>query len=125
MRNYAQFYAICNKNGFTKEEVVHQFTNGLTNSLTALTDVEFKALMLWLQRFNTIPPGNEIRRKLFALAKQMNRGNTAQIRQHLDNWCRQQKYKKPLMLHSVAELGVICTIYEQKVYGDYLKDLNK
>lgn len=126
MRNYPQFFAICNKNGFTKEEVILQYTEGKKDSLKDLADVEYYGMMRWLEKFNTMPPGNEIRRKMIALAKKMNRGNdTKQILQHLDGWCRKQKFKKPLMLHTVAELGVVCTIYEDKVYGDYLRDLNK
>ncbi|MFD2874060.1 hypothetical protein ACFS5N_16375 [Mucilaginibacter ximonensis] len=126
MRSYKEFYAICNKNGFTKEEVVLQFTDQRTNSLTALNDDEFRRLMVWMQQFNKIPPGNEIRRKMFMITKQMYAGKTnKELAQILDGWCRKQKYKKPLMLHNVAELGVICTIYEDKVLGDFLTNLNK
>jgi len=126
MRNYPQFFAICNKNGFTKQEVIKQYTEGKKKSMRELTDIEFYGMMNWLQQFNTIPPGDAIRKKMIALAKQMKRGNTVKaILEHLDDWCRDQKYKKPLMLHTIAELGVICTIYEEKVYCDYMRDLNK
>jgi hypothetical protein len=60
------------------------------------------------------------------LTKQMHQGKSdKELNRILDGWCRKQKYKKALMLHNVTELGVICTIYEQKVFKDYLTHLNK
>jgi len=126
MRNYSQFFAILKKIGRDKEDVVDEFTEGRTESLSALTDGEFKEMMTRLAKFNTPPLGNDQRRKIIALAKNMRWGkNTRESLIEIDKWLLNQKYQKPLMQLDLQQLGVMVTVLEQKVYPDYLKGLNK
>jgi hypothetical protein len=126
MNKYSQLFAILKKNDLTKEEVVEWFTDGRTTSLTALSDGQYKELLRRLQGHNGVPPGDQQRKKLIGIAKSMNWGtNTKAILKRLDDWCLNQKYKKKLMAHNQAELGLLVTIFETKVYPDYLRALNK
>lgn len=126
MNKYSQLFAILKKNDLTKEEVVAWFTKGRTESLTALSDGEYKELLRSLQGNNGLPPGDQARKKMIAIAKSMNWGNnTKAILAELDKWCLNQKFKKKLMALNVSELGVLVTIFETKVYPDYLSALNK
>jgi hypothetical protein len=125
-RDYKQFFAIIKKHDLQKEEVVLEFTQGRTNSLSALTDNEYNELMRRAARFNPIPPGDQQRKKMIALAKQMYPGrSTKQLIEILDGWCLKQKYAKPLMGLDLQQLGVMVTIYETKVLTDFLSNLNK
>lgn len=126
MNKYSQLFAILKKNDLTKEEAVSWFTNGRTTSLTALTDAEYRELIRRMQGYNVPPPGDKARKKLIAIARSMSWGkNTAEILSRLDIWCQAQKYKKTLMAHTEAELGMLVTIFETKVYHDFLSALNK
>ena len=125
-RNYGQFYAIVNKIGIAKEDIISGFTKGRTDSLTALSDIEYYELLKEMQKFNTVPPGDQIRKKMISLAKQMNWGKTTkEILREIDKWLLKQKFQKPLMQLDVPQLGLMLAVFEQKVYPDYLKALNK
>jgi hypothetical protein len=125
-RDYGQFYAIINKMGITKQEIVKEFTNGRTDSLTALSDSEWREVSDWLRIHNKIPPGDLARKKMISIAKSMNWGeNAKEIVPRLDAWLLKQKFAKPLMQLDVPQLSLMLTIFEQRVYADYLKDLNK
>lgn len=126
MSKYSQFFTIINKIGLTKEEAVMEFTNGRTDSLTSLNDSEFKELMRKLSTLNTPPPGDIMRKKMIGIAKSMHWGNnTKEILLRIDDWCIKQKFRKKLMQLDLAELSTMLTIFEQKVYNDYLSALNK
>lgn len=133
MRDYKQFFAICKKHGFDYKDKVAEFTNGRTDSLKALTDGEFKELSIRMAHLNAparqvfkVKPGDKQRKKMISLASQMRWGpEIAQIIGRLDAWCLKQKFKKPLMKHSENELNLLLAIFEQRVYSDYLTDLNK
>lgn len=125
-RDYSQFYAVINKMGITKQEIVKEFTNGRTDSLTALTDSEYREVLDWLMIHNKIPPGDLMRKKMISIAKSMNWGkNAKEIVPRLDGWLIKQKFQKQLMQLDVPQLTLMLTIFEQKVYADYLTDLNK
>jgi hypothetical protein len=125
-RDYKRLFAIFIRLGLEKEEVVYQFTNGEHGSLTKLTDAEFAELERRAVRLNVLPPGNDQRRKFISLARSMNWGtNTASILRRIDGWLIKQKYQLPLMKLDVPQLNTMLTIFEQKVYADYLKALNK
>lgn len=126
MRDYKPFFAIIKKMGIDKEEVVSDFTNGRTKSLRELTDKEFTDLMRRLQEYNTLPPGDTIRKKMISLAKQMQWGTTTpEIIARLNGWLVKQKFKKPLMQLDVPQLALMLAVFEQRVYADYLTGLNK
>lgn len=140
-RNYPQFFAICRAHGIEKEEIVNQVSEGRTSSLRALTDKEWNQMMYELtanqvlQKAWSPKPGDIQRKKMISIARQMNwnmstnrpiqdKGH-AMIMYRLDTWCLQQKYKKPLMAHTVQELNILVSIFEEKVFKSYLTDLNK
>jgi len=126
MRNYKQFYAICNKHDLTKEEVVLEFTKERTDKLSELSEGEFAELMRRMARMNTLPPGDLQRKKMISLARQMQWGKTTQdILTRINGWLLKQKYQRPLMQLNVPELNVMLTIFETKVFKDYMEGLNK
>lgn len=129
-RNYKQVYAILKSIGLTKEEMVLEFTEGKSDSLSSLTDREFKELTIRLRQFQPIPngwkpkAGDAQRKKMIGLARSMHWGkDTIAIMERLDDWCLKQKFKKKLNDHTVSELGTILTIFENKVYTGYLNGL--
>jgi hypothetical protein len=125
-RNYSQVLAVIKRIKRDKEEFVYEFTNGKTTSLRALTDREYNDLWAVLEPFNTPPPGDLMRKKMISIAKQMNWGsNTKQIIERLDGWCLKQKFQKKLNQLDVPQLTTMLTVFESKVYVDYLKALNK
>ncbi|WP_367867879.1 hypothetical protein [Pedobacter sp. WC2423] len=76
-------------------------------------------------RRNYVPkPGDKQRKKMIALARLMNYGDMKTIYARLDNWARDQKFKKGWMAHNPAELDLLVAIFEQKVYTHYLTTLN-
>lgn len=134
-RNYKQLFAICKAQGFDYKDKVAEISQGRTDSLKMLTDGEYKELMIRLVRLNEptrklaakadFKPGDKMRKKMISLAAQMKWGEKmSDILTRLDKWCLDQKYKKPLMQHNEAELSLLVTIFEQRVYADYLKYLN-
>ncbi len=132
MRNYAQLFAICKAQGFDYKDKVAEITNGRTDSLKALTDAEYREMMLQLNKHNAhlrqtknfeIKPGDKQRKKMIALAKNMGYSNAVDA---LNNWCMQYgKYAKPLMQHTENELNHVLSVYENEVYSSYLANLNK
>lgn len=132
MSKYKQVFAFCKKHGLEYRDVVSEFTNGRTDSLRALTDGEYLHLCISLNKAAPASwqpkPGDKIRKKMIALAKQMQWGmvgDNFHLLAKLDAWCLRQKYNKRLNDLSVEELGVMATIFETKVYADYLKGFNK
>jgi hypothetical protein len=114
------------KNDLNYKDVVKDFTDNRTDSLSSLTDQEFAQLMTRLDPYNRVPPGDQQRKKLIGIASLMKWGDTIeQIRLALDGWLLKQKYRKPLMQLTPQELNVMVTIFETKVYPDYLRSLNK
>lgn len=132
-RNYSQLFAICKKHGFDYKDKVAEFTNGRTDSLKSLTDGEYREMMLRLSRLNEparkefVPkPGDQMRKKMLSICSKMHpTENTEQLLKRLNDWCLKQTYKKPLMKHDVGELSLLVTLYEQKVYADFLTGYNR
>ena len=129
-RNYKQVYAILKDIGLSKEEAVLDFTDGRSDSLSSLDDGDFQEFMARLRYFQPIPSGwqpkagDAQRKKMIGIARSMHWGkNTAEIVSRLDDWCLKQKFKKKLNDHTVAELGTLVTIFENKVYTGYLKNI--
>lgn len=126
MRDYKRFFGILKQHNLDKEEVVYNFTGGEHASLSRLTDAEFAELMRRTVRLNVLPPGNTQRRKFISLTRQMHpHDDTKAILRRIDGWLVKQKYQRPLMALSVAELNTMLYIYESKVYVGYLKALNR
>lgn len=126
---------MCKALDITKEEAVHEFTDGRTKSCRELSDWEFNELFAKLVSLQSsvrkIPddwepkPGDSQRKKLIALAKSMHIGKpTSLILDVLDDFCIRQKGKKMNDL-SEAELGEVLTIYETKVYTSHLKGVQR
>lgn len=136
-RNYPQFFAITKAFDLDKDELVQEVSGGRTASLRALTDKEWLSLMSQLQSMQdhkefTPPPGDVQRKKMISIARQMNwhrkEGQDMGIPHlvnRLDEWCQKQKFKKPLMKHTIQELNILLSIFEEKVFASYLIDLNK
>ncbi|MGY0034427.1 hypothetical protein [Pedobacter sp. NJ-S-72] len=110
---------------------MYEFTKGKTMSLRALSELEYAQMMKLLIdlnepfRRNYVPkPGDKQRKKMIALARLMNYGDMKTIYARLDNWSRDQKFKKGWMSHNPAELDLLVAIFEQKVYTHYLTTLN-
>ena len=131
-RNYSDFFAICKRHGWDYKEKVVEFTNGATESLSSLSDGEYRELLLLAKRFSPIPEdweppeGDEQRKKTIAIARDMRwdvRGKEAMM-QRIDNWClTQTKYKKPLNKLSIDELNKVLHIFEHEVKPSFLKGL--
>ncbi|MDO9554551.1 hypothetical protein [Rhodonellum sp.] len=140
-RDYKQFYAILKTTGMEKEEAVMIATEGRTESLRAMTDVEYSDMISKLQVQKSSgkswapKPGDMQRKKMISIARQMNwhlstnrpiqDKGIQMIMYRLDGWCLAQKFKKSLMQHTEQELNVLVSIFEEKVFKSYLKDLNK
>jgi hypothetical protein len=136
-RNYPQFFAITRQFGMDKEEIAMATSGGRTASLKELTDEEWAEIMEQLTAIQkrkkwTPPPGDIQRKKMISIARQMNwhlvdgqDKGFGRIVDRLDGWCLKQKFKKRLMQHSVQELNVLVSIFEEKVYKSYLEGLNK
>lgn len=132
-RNYSQLFAICKKHGFDYKDKVAEFTNGRTDSLKALTDGEYREMMLRLSRLNEparkefVPkPGDQMRKKMLSICSKMHpTESTDQLLKRLNDWCLKQTFKKPLMKHAKEELALLVTIYEEKVYADFLTGYNR
>lgn len=136
-RNYPQFFAIIKQFEMDKEEVVQAFSLGRQSSLRGLTDQEWSTMMEHLTAMQkgqdwTPSPGDVQRKKMISLGRQMNwhmehgkdKGNKL-IVARLDGWAQRQKFKKHLMQHTVQELNVLVSIFEEKVFKSYLEDLNE
>jgi hypothetical protein len=142
-RNYPQFFTLIRQFRMDKEEVALASSGGRTASLRSLTDQEWSEIMEQLtamQKGNkwNPPAGDVQRKKMISIARQMNwhltpgpspqgegRSEIQIIMERLDGWCLKQKFKKELMKHTVQELNVLVSIFEEKVYKSYLEDLNK
>ena len=139
-RNYPQFFAITKAFDLDKEELAQEVSKGRTASLKALTDKEWLSLMSQIQSLQdkkdfTPPPGDVQRKKMISIAYQMNWNMSTNrpiqdkglpmIMYRLDKWAQDQKFKKPLMKHTVQELNILLSIFEEKVFTSYLTDLNK
>lgn len=133
-RNYSDLFGICKERGLNYKDLVYAFTEQRTDSLSALTDQEYDKLLLQLKRLNKSTkkagkkkPGDPQRKKMIRLALTMHwgGGDMKNAIDEIDIWCRKQKFKKGFMGHSLPEYDLLVTIFEQKVYGDYLRDLNK
>ncbi|MGY3054363.1 hypothetical protein ACVWYG_002570 [Pedobacter sp. UYEF25] len=139
-RNYAQLFAICKKHGLDYKDKVFEFTDGRTDSLKALTDGEYRELMIRMQLLNpshppnpqrgnglafTPKPGDKQRKSFIGIASQMRWGkDTKELIAAIDVWCLAQKYKKPLNSLDVKELNTLLYIFETKVLADYYLKLN-
>ena len=129
-RIYGQLFAILKKLGLDYKDIVAEFTNGRTESLSSLSDGEYKELLLRMQRYNPAnDPANKMRRKIISIARQMrwtksHNGGEIVDMQRLDNWCiKYGKYNKSLNKHTLQELTVLVTVFEEGVYKSYLKGL--
>lgn len=131
-RNYGQFFAICKAHGFDYKDKVYEFTDGHTESLSSLSDLEYTQMMKMLIDLNEPfrkgfepKPGDKERKKMIALALLMNWGDIKTVVARIDAWSRKQKFKKGWMQHNPAEISLLVTIFEQRVYPDYLTGLNQ
>lgn len=133
-RDYKQFFAICKKHGFDYKEKVAEFTEGRTDSLTALTDGEYKEMMVRLTRLNEpmrkgfIPkPGDAQRKKIIGIARDMRwdaRGDAIMMHRIDEFMLNRTKYRKKLNDLTVDELNKVCFIFENEVKSSFLKGLN-
>lgn len=134
-RNYKQFFAICKAHGFDYKDKVAEFTEGRTESLTDLSDGEYKEMMLRLVRLNephrkqfTPPSGDAQRKKIIAVARDMRwdvRGKEVMMQRIDDFMLNRTKYRKKLNELTVDELNKVCYIFENEVKSSFLKGLNK
>lgn len=130
-RNYSTLFAICKAIGRDKDDVVLEFTDGRTGSLTELSDGEYRELMIRLRRLQPTPkawepkPGDAQRKKMIGIARSMQWGrSTMEVIGRLDEWCIKSFGAKMNDL-DLATLGKAVTIFESKVYTGYLKGLKK
>ena len=131
---YSDFHAICKQHGLNYKDKVFEFTEGRTESLSSLSDTEYAELLKRMQSLNRtgsgnfkIKPGDKQRKKIIRLALTMHwgGGDMKTALGEIDEWCKKQKFKKGFMNHTPAEYDLLVAIFEQKVYGDYFRDLNK
>jgi hypothetical protein len=134
-RTYGQLFAILKKLGLDYKDIVAEFTNGRTESLSSLSDGEYKELLLRMQRYNKYDPNepaNRKRRKIIAIARQMrwvkpspnsNNDLVADMKR-IDDWCiKYGKFHKKLNDHTVDELNILVTIFEKSLLS-YLSSLH-
>lgn len=126
-RNYKELFAICKAAGLDYKDAVLNFTEGRTDSLRALSDGEYRELMLQVRKWQParrpvdIAPGDAQRKKMIAIAGKMYWGtNTLEIVGKLNEWCRNQ-YGKELNELDVPTLNKAVWVLENKVQKDYLK----
>jgi hypothetical protein len=129
-RNYKPLFAALKKIGKDYKEAVYEFTDGRTESPKDLSDGELKELVIRVNQLKpgdfTPKPGDQQRKKFISIAGKMNWGNTTRaIVDRLDHWCLKQKYRKKLNDLTVAELNVLLTVFESKVYTQYLTAIHK
>ncbi|HMI03068.1 MAG TPA: hypothetical protein VK541_11335 [Pedobacter sp.] len=131
---YDDLFAICNENGLDYKAVVLDFTKGRTDSLSSLSDIAYSTLLNRLKTLNKSSnkkfvkkPGDLQRKKMIRLALTMHwgGGDMKTAIKELDEWCKKQKFKKGFMHHTAGEYDLLVTIFEQRVYADYYRDLNK
>lgn len=131
---YSDLFGICKQYGLSYKDIVLQFTDGRTDSLSSLTEQEYDDLIDQLKKLNKTAkkdfkkkPGDPQRKKIISLALIMHwgGGDMKEAIKEIDKWCRKQKFKKGFMQHNEQEYGLLVAIFEQKVYGDFLRDLNK
>lgn len=140
IRDYRRLHAICRTHGFDYKDKVYEFTRGRTESLSSLSDKEYQELLLQLIRLNAPAraaynkqneikpkPGDKMRKAMIDMAHDMNWGNgdIERIKIELSDWCLKQKYKKPFMAHSPDEYALLVTIFRNKVYSNFFRDLHK
>jgi len=133
-RDYRSFFAFCKMAGRDYKEVVLEFTEGRTDSLRELGDREYLELLIVAKGFNKVPvswkpaPGDAQRKKMIALAKQMNWGNGDRnvLLIEIDEWLlKQPKFAARLNALSLDQLGRALYVFEHKVFADFMKGLNK
>lgn len=128
MRDYKQFFAICKAVGVEYKDAVLDFTEGRTDSLRALSDGEFRELMIRARAWQPVKktafvptPGDAQRKKMIAIAGKMHWGaSTLEIVGRLNEWCHSQ-YGKELNELDVPMLNKAVWVLENKVQVDYLK----
>lgn len=135
MRDYKKFFAICKAHGFDYKDKIAEFTSGRTDSLKALSDGEYKEMMIRLNGLNSfnrkhfIPkPGDRQRKMIIGIARDMrwDRHGKDQMMQQIDEFMlTRTRYKKRLNELSVDELNKVCFIFENEVKTSYLKGLNR
>lgn len=128
-RDYKTFFAICKAIGREKEDVVFEFTKGESSSLKSLNEGEYKELMVQLRKLQpapeawTPPAGDIQRKKMIGLAKSMHWGrDNIEIIRRLDEWCL-KTYKIKMNDMDIATIGKAVTVFERKVYPNYLEGL--
>ncbi|ADY51533.1 hypothetical protein Pedsa_0961 [Pseudopedobacter saltans DSM 12145] len=129
-RTYTTIFAICKAHQLDYKDVVREYTGGETDSLRSLTDYQVENLEARLKALSKgdfkPKPGDAQRKKFISLAGKMRWGTTTlQIVKALDNWCLKQKYRKKLNDLNEAELNVLLTVFEAKVYSQYLSGIHK
>jgi hypothetical protein len=128
-RNYPEFFAICKAVGKDYKEAVMEFTDGRTDSLRALSDDEYHELYIRARKWqpvkkpDVVTPGDAQRKKLIAIAGNMQWGtNTMEVVGKLNAFL-QEKYSKELNEFDEVELNRIVWVFENKIKKDYLKKI--
>lgn len=128
-RDYGQFFAICKVVGREKEDVILEFTQGRTASLSSLNDEDWKELMRLIRKWKiskapiSISDGDPQRKKMIAIAGKMHWGeNIIEILERLNLWCKSQ-YGKGLNELDVPTLNRAVWVMANKIYKEYLNKL--
>ena len=119
-----RFFATIKKLGIDRADVAHQFSQGRTASVMALTDDELARAVQVLQPQSPKAKGDRMRKKIISMAHELGwrnaegRADMARI----NRWCEQYGYlHKPLNAYQLHELPHLVTCFEEM----YLKHLRK
>lgn len=112
-----------------KQQFAWQYSDGKTESTSALTLMQYKQLIADLQKqVNTSDAANTMRRKVISRAHEMSwtvrvdAKNKADMKR-INDWCVKFSYlHKPLNEYTENELPKLVTQFDN-VYYDYLKKL--
>jgi hypothetical protein len=115
-----------------KADLVAGFTNGRTEHSSEMTTVEVIDLIKYLkaqkkgeiQAEKRIGKEEKMRRKIIAIAHQMGWKKQGKAdMERINNWCLQQFGKKPLNGYTLKELTKLISIFENKVYKQFLQGI--
>lgn len=128
--SYNQFFALKTKvesaHGIEldRKELISEFSNGQIDSLTGLSDNEFKKFMYWFKLKYDVSDDstNQMRRKIIALFRKMGceKGDKADM-DRIYRWVQRHGYKKkPLNSYTAQELPKLVSQVE-RVYQSYIQ----
>lgn len=110
-----------------KEDIVFDYSNGRTESLTEMNYEETKALVKYLRNESgqLDNPADRMRRKILSMAHEMHwehKGGRIDM-DRVNNWCvRFSGQNKPLNAFKLSELPALVSQFEI-VYRDFLKGI--